>query len=405
MGIFADGNSQNHTFFKYSNRKNLLFLFSGLIFLIVAYFYYVSAYRKGAGVDILWRVKETKYFLMGINPFDVLVGNVPINPDIGLPAAYAYVSYIAAIPFSFLSEKISILLLYSKIDILCLYAGIFLYRKIMGNKYSILDPLIILITLSSLVILEHINCLNYGVVSIFGLISTAYGITCKSLRYVLIGIFLVSLKPSLLLPLAIALCLSKNFKALCILIFINVLAISIVSLSVDTPIFTLSKQLQQTQYYFSDKGFYRWEGFFLFARDIIGRQITIVGIFCTTILCFFYRKKINNDPIILITLVIISSLCFFYNQEHAWAMAYPLIAYCFYNITNNKQVMFPLVFLILFMCVPSMYIYFESLGFDRYMALHNIIRFGSLFIAGLWIVRIRLKVQQSNVIKDKPANH
>ena len=205
---------------------------------------------------------------------------------------------------------------------------------------------------------------------------------------------LTSLKPSLLLPLALALCFSKNIKLLFIIVVINLVALIIVSVAVQTPALTLLEQLQQTQYYFSDRGFYRWEGLFLFARYLIGKRTTIVGLCATIMLLFYYRKKIVADPIALIILVLTASLCFFYNQEHAWAMAYPILASAFFMLSRHKSVIFPLIFLVLFMVLPSMYIYFESLGFTYYMPLHNLIRFSLLIVASLWLVEVRLRAPE-----------
>ena len=137
MSIFADLNSFQQIVIRNAIRKRLLFLFSTIIFFIIIYCYYKNHLREGAGVDILWRVTEAKYFLMGINPFDVLVGKTSIIPDFGAPAAYTYISYITVIPFAFLTDKTSILLIFSLIDFFCLYAGVFLNRKLIGAKYSL----------------------------------------------------------------------------------------------------------------------------------------------------------------------------------------------------------------------------------------------------------------------------
>jgi hypothetical protein len=376
------------------NDKKILSLFSLAIFFLVIYFYHISIYQKVAGVDLLQRIVETKYFLMGVNPFDVMTGNTPVNPAFGTPAAYAYASYIFAIPLSLISDKTAIVFIFAAFDIFCLYAGLFLYRRVNGLNYSIIDPIILSVVLISIVRLDHIVYLNYGIISTFGLILTIYGTGHKNLIFVITGLVLASLKPSLLLPLALALCFSKDIKLLFIIVIINLVALIVVSVSVQTPALILLEQLQQTQYYFSDRGFYRWEGLFLFARDVIGKRTTIVGLCATIMLLFYYRKKIANDPIALIILVLTGSLCFFYNQEHAWTMAYPILATGFFMLPKHKSVIFPLILLILFMVLPSTYIYFESLGFSHYMPLHNLVRFGLLLAASLWLVEVRLGAQE-----------
>ena len=376
------------------NDHKVVYFFSLAIFLLVIYFYYISIYHKVAGVDMLQRIVETKYFLTRINPFDVMTGSAPVNPTFGIPAAYAYVSYIFAIPLSLISDKAAIVFIFAAFDIFCLYAGLFLYRKLNELNHSIIDSIVLSVALIAIVRLDHIVYLNYGIISTFGLILTIYGTRYKNLLLIIAGVVLTSLKPSLLLPLALALCFSKNIKLLFIIVIINLVALIIVSVAVQTPALTLLEQLQQTQYYFSDRGFYRWEGLFLFARDLIGKRTTIVGLCATIMLLFYYRKKIVGDPIALIILVLTASLCFFYNQEHAWAMAYPILASAFFMLSRHKLVIFPLIFLVLFMVLPSMYIYFESLGFTYYMPLHNLIRFSLLIVASLWLVKVRLRAPE-----------
>jgi len=384
--------TKNFELLKLNNNK--VYLFSLAIFFLIVYTYYISIYNKGAGVDMLQRIVETKYFLIGINPFDVMTGKAPVNPAFGIPAAYAYVSYIFAIPLSLISNKAASVFIFAAFDIFCLYAGLFLYRKLNELNYSIIEPLVLLVTLIAVVRLDHIVYLNYGIISTFGLILTIYGARYRNLLFIIAGVVLISLKPSLLLPLALALCFSNNIKLLFIILVINLLALMIVSVSVQTLALTLLKQLQQTQYYFSDQGFYRWEGLFLFARDFIGKRSTIVGFCATIMLLFCYRKKIAADPIALIILVLTASLCFFYNQEHAWTMAYPILASAFFMLSRHKLVIFPLIFLILFMVLPSMYTYFESLGVSYYMPLHNLVRFSLLIVASRWLVEVRLREQE-----------
>lgn len=340
---------------------------------------------------MLQRITETRYFAVGVNPFDVMMGNTPINPAFGIPAAYAYISYFFVVPLTFISDQTNVIFTYAIFDIFCLFAGLFLFRKLMGLSYSIIDPFILLIVLISILRLNHIIYLNYGIVSTFGLILTIWGIRSKSVFLTILGAGLTSLKPSLLLPLAIALFISKNFSAFGFIVLINLLTILAVSVWVDKPAWLLIEQLQQTQYYFSNQGFYRWEGIFLFARELIGKRTTIVGLCATIVLLFYYRKKIMTDPIILILLVITSSLCFFYNQEHAWTMAYPILAYCFFILGRNKYVLLPLIILMMFMWLPSSYTYFEAQGLNYYMPIHNLARFSLLLLATVWLVEARLK--------------
>ena len=75
-------------------------------------------------------------------------------------------------------------------------------------------------------------------------------------------------------------------------------------------------------------------------------------------------------------------------------MAYPILASAFFMLPKHKLVIFPLIFLILFMVLPSMYTYFESLGVSYYMPLHNLVRFSLLIVASRWLVEVRLREQE-----------
>jgi len=372
---------------------NLLIIFSIITFALVCFVYYKEIGKEGAGVDILWRVTESKYYLKGINPFDVFSGNKAVEVNLGMPAAYAFASYLINIPFAILNDNYKILIFYSIIDIFCLYTGLKLIRQKLGIKYSIADPIIIIITLFSLLNLGHIECLNYGIVSVFGLILAIYSVYEKKIALLIIGIILISLKPSLLIPFLVSCLILKKINIFALTVIINIGILIFSGWILDESIINLIKQLQETQMYFSRKGFYRWEGIFLILKNWFPVKMTILGIVASVIYIGFYKNKIENNFINELIIITTTSLAFFYNQEHAWAMVYFGMGYCVYKIKDNKILVYPLILIIIFMWIPSQYEVIEKLGFIKYMHYHNLIRFVILIIATGLIIKL-----------DRPSN-
>ena len=69
------------------------------------------------------RVSEARYFMEGINPFYVYIGEVEKIDRLGQPNAYSFISYILMIPFTYLENNLLIKILYSIIDVLMLSAS------------------------------------------------------------------------------------------------------------------------------------------------------------------------------------------------------------------------------------------------------------------------------------------
>ena len=362
------------------------------VFCFIVYIYCEAIIRGPVGIDLVMRITETKYFLKGVNPFDAFVERVLIDASLGKPAAYTPISYLLMSPFSLIQNKEIILVIYSIADILCLYYGLYLLRKILKVRYTFVDPFLVLIVSISMIRLDHLVYLNYGIISIFGLILALYGGQYKkNYAAIIVGSILVSLKPSLLLPLFVSLILTKNIKIIIIVLLTNITALAIASAVVNESGINLILQLKEAQSIFTAHGFYRWEGFFLFLRDRIGTHATAVGLIATTICMFICRRSMLKSTAININIIIIMSLAFFYNQEHAWTMAYSILAYCLYSIHKARQLIYPTLILIVYMLMPSMYVNIEAQGFIHYMDYHNFVRFGLLILVGVWILNVQNK--------------
>jgi len=369
------------------NKENIIFIINISVLIIVVLTYISQIIVEGTGVDILWRVTESKYFINGINPYEVFIGQKPEVKEFGRPAAYAHISYLLVAPLAIINNKYVILSIYSIIDIYCLYAGLKIIRKDLGKNYSILDSIIIVITLISLVNLDHIKNLNYGIVAVYGLILTLDAAQKEKLIPMIIGIILVSLKPSILIPLVILCLMTKEIKIFIWLLIINLFTVVFVGSVVEESTLVLIKQLQELNMHFSRNGFYRWEGLFLFIKNWIDIKLVFVGIGTTLIYMLINKNIIKIDNLSKAIVIITSSLAFFYNQEHAWSMAYIILAYCIYQIKKDNFLLFPLILVLLFMCFPSNYEEIEKLGYLKYMFYHNIIRFTLLLVASGIVLR------------------
>lgn len=372
------------------NKENILLTLKISVLLIVVLTYIYQIKLEGAGVDILWRITESKYFLNGINPYEVFFGQKPEIKEFGWPAAYAYISYLLVAPFTIINSKFIVLIIYSIIDILCLYAGLKIIRKDLDKKYSILDSIIILTTLFSLVNLGHIKILNYGIISLYGLLLTLDAAKKNKLIPMILGILLVSLKPSILIPLVILCLITKEIKILIWVLIINLITLVFVGSVLKESPLVLINQLQEINMHFIKNGFYRWEGIFLVIKNWLNIKIIFVGICATFIFILINKKIIKFDNLSKAIVIITASLAFFYNQEHAWSMAYIILAYCIYEIKKNNILIYPLILIIIFMSFPSNYEEIEGLGFLKYMFYHNIVRFALLLIASS-IVLVKIK--------------
>lgn len=226
-----------------------------------------------------------------------------------------------------------------------------------------------------------------------------YGIEKKDILKILIGFFIVSLKPALTIPLTIYLLISGKFKLFISIIAVNLVMILIVSIRVDTSAYDLLKQLQETQNIFANNGFYRWEGIFLIIKDHIGNRMSAIGVLFSFIFLALFKSRIEQNSINIYIAVVIISLSAFYNQEHSWSMVFPILAYSLHLliVKNEHNLIVPSIFIILFMTVPSMYIIVESNGFTNYMAYHNLIRFSLLIICSCWVITIGNKLYFNNI--------
>jgi hypothetical protein len=371
---------------------NWRWLYLFIIFVVLVIYYIKAINGNINSADITARLGEAQYWIKGINPYDVYFGNTPLLLENTSSAGmYSYISYyFCAILIAGFGHQGAVYI-FLLIDIICLFFGIVLYNKLLlKTGWQNSDLLVLVITFVGIIQLDHALWLNYGFVSIFGLLLSYYGLQQKSYILVVLGSLLTGLKPSLLIPYVIYLILSKEIKAIILIILAYLVLGQFAAAHINISLLDLFSQLSATQIDWSKKGFFRFEGFFLFLRDIFPNRLTVIGIIATTAILYLSKKKlVEKEHSIL--LVISCSLSFFYNQIHAWLLVYPILMLSIRNFDKQTRNWFPIVFLLLFMWVPPGYTYFESTGFSRYMDYHNLVRFFLLIAATYSIINSDIK--------------
>jgi hypothetical protein len=343
------------------------------------------------GADFIWRVTEARYFAAKINPFDVFTGAIPEVPAYGAKAAaYSFSSYyfVNAL-LKITTNPVTLLYLYSAVDVLALLGGIYLVHKM--SCAQTVWPLIFTLStlLGSIFYWQHVYFLNYTLIATFGLIVLIYGDWKKKNALIIFGLLALSLKPTLAIPAVAYLIVRGRVKALllCLVLYSAVLALASQRLG-ESPR-ELLQQLNLTHQIFSlDKGYIYSEGIFIPLRKLLGINfnIFIIGV-CFLILLIL--RKLLTDPLQAMLIVIALSILLFYNQTHAWIMAYPVLIYAAANFQRKKSYIIAMIILVGFFITPRLLSLFPDDLKIMFATMHNFVRFGSLFVLVLFFITSR----------------
>jgi hypothetical protein len=377
-----------------------------LIFLLPLAIYLHKYQAQAIGADFLLRITEAKYFLAGINPFNVFMGYEPIISVYGQkPAAYSFFSYFFAGLFTKITgNQQTQLLIFIWLDFAALVAGILLVNKmaqsfLKGQPRLAQQPqknwVLLVVLVCSTYFWQHVYFLNYTLLSVFGLLLMIIGLHKKLTLMPLFGMALVGLRPSLAIPVLIYLVVGKHFKllALASLEYFCVLWLASIKLHAD-PI-DLIKQLAEVQRYFSDNlSYYHAEGILLILKTQLGPYLTIVASLTTGLIMLSYRKHLAN-PLVSLVLIITCSVSLFYTQVHAWISVYPLLLIAFAGTTTQCGVkktiysMSNLVVLVLtaFLILPRLSGYIAEDFRYYYLVVHNLVRFGALWCCAVYLIK------------------
>lgn len=361
------------------------------LLLLAMFVFYLFKINNGAGGDLMLRISESKYFINNINPYDVYNGTHPIIPEFGSPNAYSFVSYYLMIPFTLIQPNLFITkIIYSLLDISLLVIGIKLTDQLFDTKKYLLAPIIVFMFLISVFYWQQVSTLNYNIVSAFGILLIFYSISSGSTLRAVFGLILIGVKPSFAIPIIIYLIITTRWKILAIGGFIYFLMLSFAAYWINTNIFEIIMQLKSTQSSFSNG---HTDGFFFFIKAFLWPNISLflTGLLISTITLHWFKNKIM-DPISGLIITTTLGISLFYNQVHAWIIIYPILIYAISEMYENKSKFKPVIFLSLFLIVPRLAGIFNEQHIDTYVAFHNVIRFGLLFVSAALLIGDRQNI-------------
>jgi hypothetical protein len=342
------------------------------------------------GADFFLRVTEAKYFLARINPYDVFMDLKPIVDAYGpKPAAYSFFSYFFAgfltkiTPFSQAQ-----LFIFLCLDFLTLVGGILLVKK-MNNRFMDLpaEPfrpydrnwVLILVLSCSTFFWQHVYFLNYTLISVFGLLLLAYGLSKQQTITPLLGMILIGLRPSLAIPVFIYLAVSKRWRIFSLAVIEYLLVLLFAAWILDVNPIVLVKQLSDTQRHFSDNlDYHHAEGILLSLKPYVGTYLTTVSALVAGLIMLRYRKYLSN-PLISVVLITTCSVSLFYTQVHAWISVYPILLIALSIASTKKNFMMIVGLLIGFLIIPRLSGQIPEEYRYHYIVVHNLVRFGALW--------------------------
>lgn len=356
------------------------------------------------GVDLAWRLTEARYFILGINPFDVFIDRLPTIQEFGQkPAAYSFFSYYFASILNLITDNFFIKsVIFAVMDVSAVIFGIRVTEKLIDSEPHYSTPLVIAVLLLSPFFWQQLWNLNYTFISVFGLLLVFLGILKKNCGFGLLGMMLIGLKPSLAIPTFMYLFVTKRWDILTLTIPVYVALLLGSAYWIDTNPFAIITQLQDTQRIFATQfGYHHSEGFFLFLRSILIQQMTLFSILVTGVVLILSRKYIY-DALSGMILTVSLSTSLFYNQVHAWPGVYPLLVYAVsLGLTKEKILLrekfilwLPCLLLIIFIDIPRLASAFDGQYLEYYLSVHNIVRFGFLFWATFLLMQTRRHVLQ-----------
>jgi len=385
--------------------KGLFFV--QLLFFCTLFAIYLHKFHAHAiGADFLLRVTEARYFLAGINPYNVFMGIEPIINAYGpTPAAYSFFSYFFAGLFAKITSiQQTQLFIFICLDFASLVAGVLLVNKMTQSfltgsltsaQQSSKNWGLALVLVCSTYFWQHVYFLNYTLLSVFGLLLVIQGLHKKLMLLPLLGMALIGLRPSLAIPVFVYLVVGKHFKLLALagLEYFCVLLLAAVILQTN-PI-DLIKQLSEIQRYFSDNlSYYHAEGILLILKTQLGSSLTIASILIVGLAMLIYRKHLAN-PLVSLVLIITCSVSLFYTQVHAWVSVYPILLIALAGVSNSadtsKKIFFVpkllLLVLIGFLIIPRLSGYVADEYRYHYLVAQNLIRFGALWFCAAYLVK------------------
>lgn len=363
---------------KYKHHNRTLLLISVCLLGLA---YVLSIWQTGGG-DLMLRVWEAKYFLLRINPYDVFIGDVPRKEGFGTSNAYSWFSYYFGALLSVIDSANGQKAVYAVLDIAVLFVGIRLTEKLCGQSSHQYAPLIIGILLCSVFFWQHVYFLNYNIVAIFGLILVFFGIERDDIRSSVAGMIIIGVKPTLAIPAIICLIMTGRWRILFYSGVVYGITLFAASYWVSTNPIDLVLQLNDTQARETPN---HSDGFLFFLKfGLIGDHMAAVGTAICVLVLALFRKQCA-DPLNGLIVTSVLGISLFYNNVHAWVIAYPIIIIAMVQVRQVSAT--PLIMVLAFLLVPRLAGQFSPETREIYVAGHNVLRFALLYGASFILVR------------------
>ena len=368
----------------------ILSLFLGLIiFIFIRFFIY------GEGIDLFLRQAEALYFLKGINPYRVLIKEIPEIKEIGRTDAYPPTGYIYAVIFYSWNNGLLTKIVHFILDITYLIGSIIVWKKIIRESGLSLSNRSVLISLIALLVSPffwmQISSGNYNTIALFSESIIIYGIINKKSTLLTIGLILLSIKPSFGIPFYLFCLLEKKYKEIIIASVVVVMIVLFCSFWLKENPFTLILQtlLTMKRYTYVITG-----GILVFLRPFLEQStisiISLISFLLISSFIFYIKHQMNWSTIHLSLYFIVSPIVFFYNHSPSWITTFPLILLSIALFLNKNEKVFLYIFLLLSFLIipPKLYGIFRS---DLYIYIHNFLRLGSwlalsFIIPYLWMI-------------------
>jgi hypothetical protein len=357
-----------------------------LMTLLVLSCYLVPISGGAGGEDLMLRISEARYFMAGINPYDVYTGKVPSSPELGHPNAYSFFSYYFASPFALLSSPFLQKSLFAIIDMIALTAGLVLTARMAAMRKHAAIPLVMAVLLLSPFFYQHVNTLNYNLIASLGVILVFHVLQAKTTWMAVVGVILLGLKPSLAIPTIMCLSVFGNWKLLVYPALSCLLLMVLVCLRIDTNPFEIVSELRSIQAGFSNG---HTDGMFFLFKPAIGNYLLLLGLVLSAAVVLTCKARGLLNPRAGIVLSLSLGVSLFYNHVHAWIAVYPLLVFATADLYRKRSwsTWIPFLLILMFLCLPRLAGIVDPPYRHLYVGVHNLVRFGALFFASAWLVR------------------
>jgi hypothetical protein len=347
-------------------------------------YYMINGVLPEKGGDFFLRLAESHYFTLGINPYDIYTKAIPPMANIGQPNVYSFVSYIFLSPLTLLPANTAAVTVFVLMD-LASFVLVARVLKTEGLSHHLSFPVTFGVMMLSVFFIQHVWVLNYNVIVSSCLFIALWANRRGDWPVFLLAGFLVGLKPTVFIPFFILLLARGSFSRALTLAGTCAVALLLSGLHMDVSMLDYVKQLVSTAEGWSDvsnNGVLSLLIMFGVSANVI-YSIVGAGVF---IFAVAFRTK--GDLISDFGLCVLGSLMFFYNHVHAWVMVYPLLVVWVALYFRKESVLWPGLFLILFLIVPRLMSQYPEGAREWLIVGHNALRFGILAaVVGYYFVR------------------